>query len=96
MILFQLPVQIKQLEIFYDILLPLELCKSPSKVQEMAFQTLVLKFSRGTCPWTPYTVTCRHLSSVDAKCAPHFYNHSDAPGPGDNNLLELQDFLYNI
>ena len=26
---------------------------SPSKVLEMAFQTLVLKFSRGTCPWTP-------------------------------------------
>ena len=30
----------KQFEIFYDILLPSELCKSPSKVQEMAFQRL--------------------------------------------------------
>jgi hypothetical protein len=40
LILFQLLVYTKQFEIFYDILVPLELCKSPSKVPEMAFQRL--------------------------------------------------------
>ena len=55
----------KTIEIFYDILLPLELCKSPSKVQEMAFQRLVFNFFPGACPQTAFE--CH-----GAKCAPTF------------------------
>jgi hypothetical protein len=51
MIFFQLCMWQK---VFYNILLHLELCKSPSKMEEMVFQRLYsFKISLGTWPRTP-------------------------------------------